>query len=101
MDVTANFSNPDNDPKGLWTSKPWIVGSDQSGSTYTILSPTGKIIEGEWMGEESTYLKYLEEGTAANANSSWFNSQKMNLFELFKQKCDWTDEEVRNNVRVI
>lgn len=28
-------------------------------------------------------------------------SHKMNLFELFKQKCDWTDEEVRNNVRVI
>lgn len=28
-------------------------------------------------------------------------ANKMNLFELFKQKCDWTDEEVRNNVRVI
>ena len=26
---------------------------------------------------------------------------KMNLFELFKQKCNWTDEEVRKNVRVI
>ena len=28
-------------------------------------------------------------------------AQKMNLFELFKQKCDWTDEEVKNNIRVI
>lgn len=28
-------------------------------------------------------------------------AQKMNLFELFKQKCDWTDEEVKNIVRVI
>ena len=28
-------------------------------------------------------------------------AQKMDLFELFKQKCDWTDEEVKNNVRVI
>ncbi len=28
-------------------------------------------------------------------------AQKMNLFELFKQKCDWTDEEAKNNVRVI
>lgn len=26
---------------------------------------------------------------------------KMNLFEFFKQKRDWTDEEVKNNVRVI
>ena len=28
-------------------------------------------------------------------------ANKMNLFELFKQKCSWTDEEVRKNVRVI
>ena len=28
-------------------------------------------------------------------------AQKMNLFELFKQKCNWTEQEVRNNVRVI
>ena len=28
-------------------------------------------------------------------------SQKMNLFELFKQKCGWSDAEVRNNVKVI
>ena len=27
--------------------------------------------------------------------------QKMNLFELFKQKCNWTEQEVKNNVRVI
>lgn len=34
-------------------------------------------------------------------NSFTEAAQKMNLFELFKQKCDWTDEEVRNNVRII
>ena len=28
-------------------------------------------------------------------------TQMMNLFELFKQKCGWTEQEVRNNVRVI
>ncbi|MCR4812194.1 MAG: site-specific DNA-methyltransferase [Bacteroidales bacterium] len=28
-------------------------------------------------------------------------AEKMNLFELFKQKCGWSDQEVRNNVRVI
>lgn len=28
-------------------------------------------------------------------------SQKMNLFELFKQKCNWSEEEAKNNVRVI
>lgn len=28
-------------------------------------------------------------------------SEKMNLFEIFKQKCEWSDDEVRKNVRVI
>ena len=28
-------------------------------------------------------------------------AQKMNLFELFKQKCGWTDQEVQKNIRVI
>lgn len=28
-------------------------------------------------------------------------SLKMNLFELFKQKCQWSEQEVQNNVKVI
>ena len=62
LDVTATFTNPDNDPKGPWASKPWKVGSDQSGSSYEIISPTGIKMYGPWMGEEKTYLKYVEEG---------------------------------------
>ncbi len=62
LDLTANFTNADNDPRGPWASKPWKVGSDQSGSRYTITTPTGKVLDGEWMGDKETYLKYLEEG---------------------------------------
>lgn len=62
LDLTAEFTNPDNDPKGPWASKPWKVGSDQSGSKYDIKAPNGKILHGEWMGEEATYLKFLKEG---------------------------------------
>lgn len=62
LDLTVTFTNADNDPKGPWASKPWKVGSDQSGSRYTIITPTGKVIDGEWMGEESTYKRFLEEG---------------------------------------
>ena len=53
--LTGSFSNPDNDPRGDWSSKPWKAGSDQSGSRYTITTPTGKVYDEEWMGEESTY----------------------------------------------
>ncbi len=62
LDLTAAFTNPDNDPKGPWASKPWKTGSDQSGSRYTIVTPTGRHLDEEWMGEEATYLKYREEG---------------------------------------
>lgn len=62
LDVTASFTNPDNDPNGPWASKPWKVGSDQSGSHYTITTPSGKTIEGEWMGDENTYYCFLNEG---------------------------------------
>lgn len=62
LDLTANFSNADNDPKGPWASKPWKTGSGQNGSRYKIITPTGKVLDEEWMGDEFTYKKYLEEG---------------------------------------
>ena len=60
--ITGKFSNPDNDPKGPWASKPWKTGSNQSGTSYTITSPTGKIFSEEWMGDEETFLKLLNDG---------------------------------------
>lgn len=59
IDLTGNFSNPDNDPRGGWASKPWKVGSDQSGSRYKITTPTGKILDEEWMGDENTFNELL------------------------------------------
>ena len=59
IDLTGSFSNPDNDPRGEWASKPWKVGSDQSGSRYIIKTPTGQILDEEWMGEEATYKALL------------------------------------------
>lgn len=61
VELTGAFSNPDNDPRGDWASKPWKVGSDQSGSRYTIVTPTGNRLDDEWMGEEATYKKLLED----------------------------------------
>jgi adenine-specific DNA-methyltransferase len=56
IDLTGSFANPDNDKRGDWASKPWKVGSDQSGSRYKILNPdTGKTYDEGWMGDENTY----------------------------------------------
>ncbi|WP_235203136.1 DNA methyltransferase [Vibrio fluvialis] len=61
LELTGSFTNPDNDPRGPWASKPWKVGSDQSGSKYTIQTPTGKMLDAEWMGEKSTFESLLKD----------------------------------------
>ena len=60
VDLTGDFSNPDKDERGEWASKPWKVGSDQSGSRYTITNPNnGKQYNEEWMGDENNYKTLL------------------------------------------
>lgn len=62
IDLTGDFANPDNDDRGDWASKPWKVGSDQSGSRYVIENPKNKKrYDEEWMGEETTYLSLLKD----------------------------------------
>ena len=60
--LTGSFSNPDNDPRGDWATKPWKVGSDQSGSRYLITTPTGKKYDEDWMGEEDTFKSLVADG---------------------------------------
>ena len=67
--LTGSFANPDNDPRGDWSTKPWKVGSDQNGSKYKITLPSGDIIDGEWMGEESTYRRLLEDNRIVFPNN--------------------------------
>lgn len=62
LDLTGSFSNPDDDPRGDWASKPWKVGSNQSGTQYKIITPSGKEYDEEWMGDEKTYKKLLLDG---------------------------------------
>ena len=62
LPLTGKFSNPDDDPRGPWASKPWKVGSDQSGSPYAITSPSGAVFTEVWMGERATYERLLADG---------------------------------------
>ena len=59
--LTGNFSNPDNDPKGDWASKPWKAAIGQGGSKYIIASPDGQSFNEIWLGEEDTYKQLLSE----------------------------------------
>ena len=60
--LTGAFSNPDNDPKGPWATKPWKAASGQSGSRYIIVSPNGKMFDEEWLGEETTFINLKNDG---------------------------------------
>jgi len=62
LPLTGNFANPDNDPRGDWASKPWKAGSNQTGSKYKLTTPTGKVLDEEWLGDEDTYRAYFAEG---------------------------------------
>ena len=62
VDLTGKFSNPDNDPRGPWASKPWKAGTSQDGSKYVITTPTGKVYEETWLGSEDTYKELLSDG---------------------------------------
>jgi adenine-specific DNA-methyltransferase len=62
VDLTGNFANPDNDPRGDWASKPWKVGSDQSGSRYKIINPISETVyDEEWMGDEGTFNQLVKD----------------------------------------
>ncbi len=69
LPLTGTFSNPDNDPRGKWASKPWKVGSDQNGSKYIIVTPTGIEYNEEWMGEENTFKQLLEDNRIVFTNN--------------------------------
>ena len=60
------FSNPDNDPRGLWKADPFDAPNIRPNLTYEIENPnTGEKIlppQGRhWRTEESSYLKYLSD----------------------------------------
>ena len=55
------YTNPDEDKRGAWTSKPWMAGRGQGGTSYKIKTPTGTVYDGVWMGAEETYLELLKD----------------------------------------
>lgn len=100
--LTGKFSNPDNDPRGEWASKPWKVGSDQTGSEYEITLPNGKVLKEEWMGDKDTYLNLLKDNRIIfPKNNKGFPRKKYFKFEREQEGQSatnwWPDEEFGSN----
>ena len=57
-----SYSNPDNDPRGDWSSTPWMASIGQSGSRYELTTPAGVSYDGTWLGPMSSFRKLQREG---------------------------------------
>ena len=99
--ITGKFSNPDNDSRGRWGSKPWRAGSGQGGTKYTIVTPTGKKLDGVWMGDENTFKNLLEDnriifpkGGTGEPRKKYFEFERINEGQA---ATNWWKHEVFGN----
>jgi len=58
----ADYKNPDNDPKGDWTTNPWKAATGRGGTTYEIITPTGQVHKNTWYGNKVTFERLIDEG---------------------------------------
>lgn len=57
----SEYSNPDNDPNGPWSTNPWKAAVGRGGTTYSLTTPTGITFHETWYGSKETFDKYLSE----------------------------------------
>lgn len=99
-----NYSNPDNDPRGAWTSADFTAQGYRPNQMYTITTPGGATFsppDGKcWKNVESVYFEQLEE------NRFWFGAdgKAMPRRKTFLSEHDgvvpwtwWTNKEVGHN----
>jgi adenine-specific DNA-methyltransferase len=55
--ANGNYGNPDKDPRGTWTSSDLSARNYYSAGTYSVISPSGRIIEGPPKGRYWTISK--------------------------------------------
>ena len=59
--IEKAFSNPDNDPKGLYQTGPLARPANSSNREYVLKMPNGRQIKAKWSCSQSTFDKYIEE----------------------------------------
>ena len=76
-DALNKFKNPDNDPRGVWTSGDLTSKTKAAGHSYEIISPSGKKFlppEGrQWAPSYETYIKLRDD------NRLWFGENGNNV----------------------
>ena len=73
QEANARYSNPDNDPRGVWTSGDMLVKTYNKSCDYPITTPSGKIVNPVpgrcWRFSEESFLEKVED------NRIWFGPE--------------------------
>lgn len=59
--IDKTFSNPDNDPKGMYQTGPLARPANSSNREYPLTMPNGRIITAKWSCSEETFAQYVKE----------------------------------------
>lgn len=73
QEANARYSNPDNDPRGVWTSGDMLVKTYNKSCDYPITTPSGKIVNPvpgrSWRFSEESFLEKVKD------NRIWFGPE--------------------------
>ncbi len=59
--IDKTFSNPDNDPKGVYQTGPLARPANSSNREYPLTMPNGRVITAKWSCSEETFSQYVKE----------------------------------------
>lgn len=86
---TARYTNPDNDPRGPWTSQPIQVKTPSKSGMYEIVTPAGRSIlppKGRsWQFSKARYEELVKD------NQIWFGENRKNVPRIKKFLSDVQD----------
>lgn len=85
-EANARYSNPDNDPRGVWMSSDISVKTYNAACDYPITTPSGKIVEPPagrcWRLSRNSFLERLQD------NRIWFGPNGDNTPRIKRFLCD-------------
>ncbi len=59
--IKKTFNNPDNDPRGVYQTRPLAQPENSSNPSYELQLPNGRKITAKWSCSPDTFKKYVEE----------------------------------------
>jgi hypothetical protein len=95
----SSYSNPDNDIRGAWMTKPLAAARGQGGSEYEIVLPSGRIVKAVWLSKKETYESLLKDNKIVFATLG--SKPRIKVFlserEYGQAATDWWDTSFGTN----